>query len=115
MDDLKLPLVIVPALLVAALAFAMAVLASQVMVVVQGKEAGARLEYGARAKLRGPGVQSILLYHPLNPHLWFEIVRARDLPWEAENKQRLMRILFGCLIIAVPTLGGLGIYLWFHY
>ena len=115
MEDVKLLLAIVSALLVSALAFAMAILASQVMVVVQGREVGVRVEYCARAKLQWFGGQSMLGYHPLNPRLWFKIVRARDLPWNAENKQRLMRILFGALIIAVLVLGGLGIYFWFHY
>jgi hypothetical protein len=103
---------IVPALLISGLAFAMAILASRVVAVVQGKDPGVRLESNTAAKPQWFGVRSMLGYHPLSPRLWFEIVRARDLPWDAENKQRLMRILFGVLIVALLGLGGLSIYFW---
>ncbi len=110
-----MPLMIVSALIVAALGFAMAMLAWQVIAIVQGNEVSVQPENGSRAKQRWFVSQSMLRYHLLDPRLWFEIVRARDLPWNAEHKQRLMRILLGALIVALLGMGGLSIYFWSGY
>src|SRR5689334_22112336 len=103
---------VIPALLVLALACAMAVLAAQVMAVVQGKEVSVRLESYTRTKLGWLGTASVLGYHPLSPRLWLGIIRARDLPWNAENKQRLMRINLAALIVLLLLFGGLSAYFW---
>ncbi len=115
MDSPKLPLIVVPALLVLALALAMVILAWQVIAAVRGKGVAVRIENGSRAKPLWFGGQTMLRYHLLDPRLWFEIVRARDLPWNAEHKQRLMRILLGALIVVLLGIGGLSIYLWSGY
>jgi hypothetical protein len=87
------------------LGFAMAILTSQMMALLQGDDAGARLETQSQPTLRWWGVQSMMGYHPLNPRIWFEIVRARDLPARARKKQREMRIAFAALIASFVILG----------
>jgi hypothetical protein len=97
-------------LLYVILGFAMAILTSQMMVILQGDEAGARLEKQSKPRVRWYGILSMMGYHPLNPSLWFEIVRASDLPSNALKKQREMRIVFAALIAALATLGILMIF-----
>lgn len=70
-------------LLYVILGFAMSILTSQMMVILQGDEAGARLEKQSKPRVRWYGILSMMGYHPLNPRLWFEIVRASDLPTDA--------------------------------
>lgn len=94
-------------LLYTILGFAMAILTSQMMAILQCHETGARLEEQSRPGVRWHGILSILGYHPRNPHLWLEIVRASDLPIHALKKQRELRIVFAGLIVAFATLGGL--------
>lgn len=86
------------------LAFALAILASQMMALLQGDEEGARLERQAAPTLRWYGVQSMMGYHPLNPRLWFDIVRASNLPERARNKQWQIRFVFVALIVAIVVL-----------
>lgn len=97
-------------LLYVILGFSMAILTSQMMVILQGDETGARLEKQSKPRVRWYGVLSMMGYHPLNPRLWFEIVRASDLPTDALNKQRQMRLVFAALIAAFATLGILMIF-----
>jgi hypothetical protein len=89
------------------LGFAMAILASQMMALLQDNEIAARLEKQSKPRVRWYGVHSIMGYHPLNPRLWFDIVMAPDLPQHALNKQRQMRVVFAAETAAFICLGAL--------
>lgn len=89
------------------LAFAMSILTSQMMVILQGHEAGVRLEAQSKPRVRWYGILSMMGYNPLNPYLWFEVVRASDLPAGALKKQGEMRIVFIGLIVTMAIFGGL--------
>ena len=87
--------------------FAMAILTSQIMALLQGSEVAARLEEQSKPKVRWYGLQSMMGYHPLNPRVWFDIVRASDLPTHVRDKQRQMQVALAALIFAFLSSGAI--------